>query len=353
MRIAITGCTGGIGRRLALAALSRGDIVMALVRDVTSPAAVSLERAGVALVKGDLGCGSALRELLRNADVAAHLAALVGDTGPVSEFQRVNVEGTRNVLDAAADSGVQRYLQLSSTAVYGRPARGLLTEASPTRPSGHAYDDSKEAAERLAFSHGKKLGLHVTAIRPPLVYGPHDRHFIPRIIGALRRKRVLLVDQGRAPFNMVWVDHVVDLALKAAVSPAAVGEAFNVTDADDTTPTVRAVLHTIARAASLPPPPNLSVPYPIAMAGAAMISGAYRYLSPTTPPPVTPFAITALTSDVVYDATKARRLLGWKPRLTTLDGIAREVSHYVASLHDPQFGDVSDTISNTVSSIRS
>jgi nucleoside-diphosphate-sugar epimerase len=323
MKLAVTGITSGIGKRLADVAIERGDTIAALVRDPMRDDARNLGARGVRLVRGDLDDRAALVEVARGADVFVHMAAHVGDWGPLAQFERVNVDGTRNAVEAAAAAGVPRFLQLSSTAVYGRPDRGRVTEEWPTRKIGLPYEDTKTAAERLAFERGAELGLSVVAVRPPIVYGPYDKNFMPRALDALRHRRFLLVDGGRAPLNVVWVDHVIDVLLRAADRSDIRGEAFNVMDdVAQRPPSVREVGETIAREAGLPPP-KLSLPFPVAMAAGVLLERAYVIARAAKPPPISPFVVRLLTRDVVYDASKAARMLGWKPQLAALEGIAR------------------------------
>jgi nucleoside-diphosphate-sugar epimerase len=146
---------------------------------------------------------------------------------------------------------------------------------------------------------------------------------MPRAKAALARRTFLLVDGGRAALNVVWVDHVVDVLLRCAERPEAVGEAFNVMDeVDGRPPTVREVAETIAREAGLPPP-RFSLPFPVAMALGHVVEKAFVLARAKRAPPITPFVVRILTRDVVYDASKAARVLGWKPTLRALEGIAR------------------------------
>ena len=326
MRLAVTGITSGVGMRLAEMALERGHTVAGLVRDPTRADARRLAERGVRLVHGDLDASAALAELCRDADAVLHLAAHVGDQGTPEQFEHVNVTGTRNVVEAAAagrGDAPRRFVQLSSTAVYGRPDEGQVTEDWPTRKIGLPYEDTKTDAERLAFERGAALGLTVAAVRPPIIYGPYDRNFMPRAIQAIRGRRFLLVDGGRAPLNVVWVDHVADLLLLAAEHPAAAGQAFNVMDeVDSLPPSVREVGEIIARACGLPLP-RLSLPMPAARALAQVVERVWEVAKLPGTPPLTPFVVTILTRHVVYDASKAVALLGWGPKVRARDGLAR------------------------------
>jgi len=323
MKLAVTGITSGVGMRFAEVALARGHEVRGLVRDPARADARRLAGLGVTLIHGDLDATGALAELCRGASAVLHAAAQVGDQGTPEQFERVNVTGTRNVVEAAAAASVRRFVQLSSVAVYGRPAQGRVTEEWPARTIGLPYEDTKSAAERLAFARGAALGLEVTAVRPPIIYGPYDRNFMPRTLAAIRGRRFLLIDGGRAPLNVVWVDHVVDVLLLAAAHPAAAGQAFNVMDdVDARPPSVREVGEIIARAAGLPRP-SLAIPQPVARALAHVIERAWKAVGAAGPAPLTPFVVTMLTRDVIYDASKAVDLLGWAPRIRAAQGLER------------------------------
>jgi len=304
-------------------ARERGHDVAGLVRDPARLDAKSLERLGVRLVPGDLNNESALAELARGADVLVHAAAAVGDNAALPEMQRVNVDGTRLVIETAAKAGVPHVVHISSVAVYGRPDRGRVTEAWPTRLIGTPYEDTKAEAERIAFERGRELGLSVIAIRPPIIYGPYDRNFMPRALETLKRRMAVLIDGGRAPLNLVWVDHVVDVVLAAAGRRDLGGEAFNVMDdVDKRPPSVRDVFETIARAAELPPP-RIQLSYSAAMALAKTLEFGFSAVKSKKKPPLTPFVVKILTRDVIYDSSKAAAELGFTPRTTTLEGVAR------------------------------
>ena len=313
MKIALTGATGGLGRAVADAALARGFGVRALVRDVS--AAEGLRRAGVELVRGDLANHAALVDAARGADVFVHSAAHVGDWGPREEFERINVGGTENAVRAAAEAGVKRFVHVSSVAVYGRPRTGIITERYPIHPVGTPYEDTKMSAESLAFALGHRLGLEVTAIRPPVIFGEYDRVFLPRVIRQLKKRVALLIDGGHGRFNTVDVRDVVDVLFRSATHPGAVGEVFNVASVP---PRVADLFNTIADAAGAPRP-GVSVPRPAAMAVARVVDRAYRLARAANPPPVTPFVVTMMSLDVVYDATKARDVLGWPGAGSPLD----------------------------------
>jgi len=323
MKIAATGVTGSVGRRLCEIARERGDEVVGLVRDPIRLDAKSLQRLGVRIVAGDVCDARAVAELARGADVLVHAAAAVGDGVESADMHRVNVDGTRTVIEATAAAGVRHVVYLSSSAVYGRPDRGRVTEAWPTRVIGMPYEDTKALAERIAFERGRELGLSVVAVRPPIIYGPYDRNFLPRALAMLKRRMVVLIDGGRAPLNLVWVDHVVDVVLAGAARRDLGGEAFNVMDeVEKRPPCVREVFEAIARAVDLPLP-RIRLSYSTAMALAKALELGYSAAKSKKTPPLTPFVVKILTRDVIYDSSKAAAELGFTSRMTSLAGVAR------------------------------
>jgi nucleoside-diphosphate-sugar epimerase len=224
---------------------------------------------------------------------------------------------------------VKRFVHVSSVAVYGRPDSGTIDETYEPRPFGAPYEDTKLAAERFAFDRGRTLGMEVACVRPPIIFGEHDRQFVPRLLGRLARRRVILIDGGRFPLNMVDVSDVVDVILRCCEQAAAIGEAFNV--AASPPPLVRDVFEAIADAAGLPRP-RVSVPRGVAMVLARVLDAAYRAARSPRPPMVTPFVVTQLTRDVVYDASKAHRVLGWTGGRDPLEGLRRAAVFHARAL---------------------
>lgn len=325
MKVALTGATGGVGRHFARAARARGDSVRALVRDTAG--AADLAELGVELVAGDLADTEALGALAKGCDAFVHAAAQVGDQGTEAQFEEVNVRGTERAIEAAARGGVRRFVHVSSVAVYGRPEHGIIEETFAPLACDGPYERTKLAAERLAFARGKAHRVEVSAVRPPVIFGPYDRQFIPRVLDGLRKHRTLYIDGGRAPFNVVSADDLTEAILLCATHPSAAGEAFNV--AASPPPCVRDVIDTIADAAALRRP-FVSLPRSVAMPLARGVERLWAATKRTGPAPITPFVVTLLTRNVVYDAQKARRVLGWTGGRKPLDAIFATTRAHIA-----------------------
>jgi nucleoside-diphosphate-sugar epimerase len=140
--------------------------------------------------------------------------------------REVTVQGTKNMLDVARRIGVQRFVHISTTEVYGNPT-GEIDETFPLQYTGNSYGDSKIEAEELCWEHYKQ-GLPVTVIRPSIVYGPFGRTWTIELAGKLQSGRWgILKGCGEGICNLVYVADLVSGILIAACHPSAVGEAFN------------------------------------------------------------------------------------------------------------------------------
>jgi nucleoside-diphosphate-sugar epimerase len=212
VRAALTGGTGFVGGHLAEALVARGASVRALVR--TPARAGRLRELGCRLVEGGLEDEAAIGRLVGGADVVFHVAGLVAARSP-ADFLRANRDGAARVAAAAARGGAGRLVLVSSLAVTGPSARGQrLDEGSGPGPVT-AYGRSKQAGEAAV----RASGVPYTIVRPPAVYGPHDRAFLA-IFRAARRGIVPLLGSGEQEVTLV---HARDLAeaLVAASAPAA------------------------------------------------------------------------------------------------------------------------------------
>ena len=196
----MTGGSGLIGSHIIEQLTARGDRVRALVRSDTAARAV--ERFGAEPVRGDVCEEELIAAAACDVDAIVHAAAIVFRHASLRVFESVNVDGTRNVVRAAAKARA-RMVHVSSVAVYGRrnafdTQRGGVDETFPFGPlrASDYYARTKRAAEQAAFSDAATLGVHVTALRPCVVYGERDRLFSRKLAAFLRRGVIPLIGSG-------------------------------------------------------------------------------------------------------------------------------------------------------------
>jgi nucleoside-diphosphate-sugar epimerase len=229
-RALVTGASGFIGSRLLERLTDTGVRARALIRDgllahrTSSPACE--------FVRGDVTEPASLTTALADCQVVFHCA---WGGSSLEDARRINVQGTRNLIEAAAQAGVRRVVHLSSMAVHGPHLPEVLTEEHPLVFSGDAYSVSKAEGEVAAFERGRALGVEVVALRPTLVYGPRSRIWLLDYVDRVKHGHLALIDGGRGLANLVYVDDLVDAMSAAAEKAGVAGEAFLISGAQPVT----------------------------------------------------------------------------------------------------------------------
>jgi nucleoside-diphosphate-sugar epimerase len=315
-RVLVTGATGLIGGRVIERLREHPDVrIRALVRD---PARAERLRAlSVEIATGDITRPETLEEAVADSQVVVHCAARVTERGTWEDFWRSNVEGTRHVLDAAARAGIERFVHVSSIAVYGLFPRDQTDESFPYQPCGNAYCDTKIEAEKIALDYHRRRGVPLVILRPGIVYGPRSLHWTIRIIELLKANRLLLLGRADGLCNHVYVDNVVDAILLAMRNDEVLGEAFIITDGRATT--WREFFGYYARMLGRRRIPQLpAVPAKMAL---RLVGWASRLRG--HPPPLSPTVVDYLQHRALFRIEKARERLGYAPRVSLEEGMRR------------------------------
>jgi nucleoside-diphosphate-sugar epimerase len=307
-RAMITGAAGFIGRALTRHYRDRGWDVVGVDRTADPEPGV---------LAGDVSEPGAWQRAARACDTVLHTAALVSNRAALDDAWRVNVVGTRRVLDAARDAGVRRVVVFSSVAVYSHRRDGVVDERTPVRPSGAAYGDTKIAAEQVAFQAHAAGEVEITVVRPGDVYGPGSRPWTVLPVEMLRRHQVVLPARGRGTFVPIYIDDLVDAVARAAAHPAAAGEAFNLTGGRSVT--VAEFFGHYSRMLGTRPAP--AVPTAWAMAIAEAIGRVARASGRPSEASAATMRMLSATGDV--SVVKARELLGWDPAVDLGEGMRR------------------------------
>jgi nucleoside-diphosphate-sugar epimerase len=217
----VTGATGFIGGRVCERMMQAGvPGVRALVHGMHRAARIA--RMPVELCPGDLLDRESLHRALGDAKVVIHCGL-----GPASTI----VRGTENILAVAHAAGVKRFIHVSTTAVYGiTPPPGSESEDAPLHRTGDPYCDNKAAAEKVVFDYGKR-GLPVVVLRPSIVWGPYSA-WSTRLMDDLHAGHVAFIDGGRGVCNTTYVDNLIDAMILGFENDAALNQAFSITDGE-------------------------------------------------------------------------------------------------------------------------
>jgi len=275
-------------------------------------------------VIGDVTDREALFAAMEGHDAVVHMAALVSVVGPWAEFERVNVQGTRNVVGAARASGVERLVMVSSPSVAhsGRALVGATAgPADPERARGN-YARSKALAEQEALA-ADSAELAVTAVRPHLVWGPGDTQLIEPIVQRARAGRLVLIDGGMALIDTTYVDNAASAiaqALERCDRAEVHGRAFVVSNGEPRT--VAEIFARIAQAAGVADRPR-AVPFAAAMAAGAVAERAWALAGREDVPPLTRFLVEQLATAHWFDQRQTTAALHWAPTVSLAEGFAR------------------------------
>ena len=177
--IFVTGATGFLGHNLIPLLVERGHRVRALVRPTSDLG--YLRECGIELASGDVRDADAVHAAMAGCDAVIHAAGKFRFWGQYEEFHDINVEGTRNVLEAAQRAGVRRFIHISTIAVVGSPTPAMLiTENTPCQPVDD-YQRSKLEGERLVRAYHAEHGLPAILLRAGAFYGPWGRYAFNRM----------------------------------------------------------------------------------------------------------------------------------------------------------------------------
>ena len=318
-RILITGGGGFLGWAVARKLLEKG----ALVRSFSRRTYPLLAAADVDQLQGDIGDPEAVAAACRGVDTVFHVAAKAGVWGAASDFHRTNVVGTRNVIAACRAGSVETLVYTSSPSVVfdGKDMEGV--DESVPYPDFYTapYPQTKAQAEREVVS-ASRTGLKTIVLRPHLIWGPGDNHLVPRIIGRARHLR--RVGDGRNRVDTVYIDNAADAHILAAETletrPELSGRIYFISQGEPMP--LWEMIDAILDAAGLPPV-RKSISLRTARRLGTALEVLYRFFRLGNEPPMTRFMAEELATSHWFDIGAARRDLGYRPVVSTAEGLIR------------------------------
>jgi len=319
-RVLVTGATGFTGGHLCERLARMGHAVRALVRDPRR--AAELRRWNVEVSMGDLRDRGSVAQAMEGVDVVYHIAALFrSENQSRREMWEINVQGTQNMLDAARQVGVQRFVHCSTVGVHGDVQGPPATEEAPYQP-GDYYQESKTEAEALVLDCSARGWLPVVVFRPGGIYGPRDLRFL-KLFKAIQRRRFVMLGSGQVQYQMIYIDDLIDGILLCGTAPQAIGQVYILTG--DEAISLNQLVEILARVLAVAPP-KLHFPVtPVYLAGLA----CELVCKPLgINPPLYRRRVDFFRKTRCFDISKAQRALGFKPRIDLSTGFGLTAAWY-------------------------
>lgn len=324
MKICVTGATGFIGKQLSNHLQSTGHDVVALVR--SQPSQSSGFNNGINFALGDICDTESLKNAFEGCQVVMHLAALFNHPEKsLEDYQAVNVDGVRNVLETARKLGVERVVHCSTVGVAsdGKPPYSESAPYAP--PEWDKYETTKCAGEKLARKYHEDTGYPVVIIRPAQVYGPGDEGKIKfyRMV-----KKGVIVNPGKTLKHLIYVEDLCKAFELAVTCEQGFGEPIIIASPAPTPLTD--LVSIVAKAISVDEPKIRIPALPITVL-ATVVEFVFNLIDKK--PPIFRRSTHFFTKSVAFDARNAKKYLGFSSEITTEQGVAKTAEWYAANGH--------------------
>ncbi|HEX6385863.1 MAG TPA: NAD-dependent epimerase/dehydratase family protein [Anaerolineae bacterium] len=320
--ILVTGATGFTGGHLARTLASRGQAVRALVRDCRR--AAHLQALGVELAYGDLLDPVSLKQAMFGIDTVYHIAATFREEKISEETMwATNAQGVQYMLDAAVGAGVRRFVHCSTVGVHGEIENPPADENAPYKPEDR-YQESKVAGEKIALDYMRRGKLPVVIVRPAGIYGPGDTRFL-KLFKAVKWGYFVMLGSGKVLYQLVYIDDLVDGIILCGTVANAVGNVYILTG--EPAVTLTQLMAGIAEAVGTSQR-RLWFPITPVYLAAYVCELVCRPLG--IEPPLYRRRVDFFRKDRAFSIEKARRELGFVPKVDLKAGLKRTAEWYEA-----------------------
>ena len=314
MRVLVTGATGLLGNALLPELQQRGEQIRVLV--LPSENAEKLTRQGIEVVRGDVTEAGSLVPAVKDVETVVHLAGMMGVDRPLADYRLVNVAGSENLYRAARSAGVRRFVHTSSHTVYGLGHGRFLTEQDALRPDPDPYSITKAEGDGLIRRLMSESDVETVILRPGTFFGPNDRLHFGRMAARLMAGNGVIIGRGRNALPFCYVSDVAQGFLLAVYHENAPGHVYNISN--DRPLTQLEMFNAIADDVG-GRRPTRHLPYLPLYCGATVAEKVARITH--TKPAVTRLGVMMFGTDNRHSVEKARRELGYEPRVDLRDGI--------------------------------
>ena len=317
--VLVTGGGGFLGKAIVKKLVAKKLSVFSFSRSFYP----ELEHMGVAQIQGDLVDKVAVVKALEKMDVVYHVAAKFGIWGPLKDFIPVNVTGTQNVINACLENNVKQLIYTSSPSVIFDEEDMENVDESIPYPKKYmaSYPETKAMAEKLV-KNAAKSGMKTIILRPHLIWGPEDNHFLPTIIK--RAKRLKRVGQKEYLVDTIYIDNAADAHIMASEklfeNPSLSGNVYFLSQ-DEPMP-IWKIINAFLDAAGLPPMKG-QVSEKIVYIAGSIFEFVYKFFNIKGEPLITKLGAKELATSHWFNISRAKKDLGYYPKISTQEGLIR------------------------------
>ena len=322
MKALVTGSTGLVGSTLVERLIARGYEVRALARKTSDLSHLKTTRAEI--VFGDITDYDTLPPVVQGIEMVFHAAAKVTPGwGAWPEYEKITVEGTKNMLRASAEAGVKRFLQVSSHMVYGDACQKGDTPADESTPCEARktpptyYDYAKMLAEQACWEYHRQGKIQVSMIRIVSAYGPRDSLLADRVYKQTSFPVLMWPGSANPRYAIVYVSDIAELAILAATSDKAIGQVYNVAGPEMVRLKDFAEAMIRARGARRL---HATMPYPVAWVWCYLMETFAKLMRSKKMPYLTLASLRSINREGYLDGSKAKNELGWEPKVSVDEG---------------------------------
>lgn len=311
----VTGGSGFFGIHLVQRLLDSGEEVR--VFDIAESEIERIDKS-IDLVQKDIRDYSAVYEACRGVDVVYHTAAVLPIARAGARYREINIEGTRNVLEASLKRGVSKVVHISTSAVYyGAPEKAPIDENSELHPLG-SYGRAKFEAEQLCRKYREDFGLDVSIIRPRPIVGPGRLGIFQILFDWLKDgKNIYILGSGNNRFQFISTSDLAEVCLLAANKAG--GGDFNI--GAEKFSTLREDLEALAA--------HAGTGSRVVSINATLARYTLKLLDMLKLSPIVEWHYKTYDKDFFFDITKAKKLLGWVPIDSNVDMLIRTYDWYL------------------------
>ena len=312
MRVLVTGGTGFAGGHLCKRLARSGYSVRALVRDPNC--SLELQQWGVELALGDLRDRRSLDNAMKGVDLVYNIAAIYRKPNPTrKELWDTNVQGTKNMLEAAINAGVERFVYCSTVGVHGHIKNPPANEETPYAPGDH-YQESKVEAEKIVFQYMYEGNISCVICRPCGLYGPKDLRFL-KLFKAVKSGMFFMIGSGEVLYHMIYIDDLIDGFLLCGTKEEAIGKVYIL--GHDTYVTLNQLVETISEEMGVRPHGS-HIPFTPVYLASIVCEWTFKLFD--IEPPLYRRRVNFFRNNRAFDISKAKKL-GFQPKTDLEKGL--------------------------------